>query len=86
MSCLWLLWSQNDTIQLAVPSHVTSAITNSVSLLWRGMDPSGWGTAQLPALCLGNLILLTSHLLTSLEMDVLEKVYQGIQRHVTVDP
>ncbi|XP_022322195.2 FIGNL1-interacting regulator of recombination and mitosis-like isoform X2 [Crassostrea virginica] len=78
LSCLWLLWSQNDTIQLALPSHVTSAITNSVSLLWRGMDPSGWGTAQLPALCLGNLILLTSHLLTSLEMDVLEKILSVI--------
>lgn len=74
LSCLCELLGQNDTIPLAVQSHVISSITDAIGQLWKGIVASDWLNASLPLLSLGKLILLSSYLLISLENDVLDKI------------
>ncbi|XP_048778622.2 uncharacterized protein C1orf112-like isoform X2 [Ostrea edulis] len=74
MSCLCEILSEYDANGLDVLSSVTMSITDSISRLWREMFVSDWTNSPLLELCLGKLILLSSHLTASLENEILYKI------------
>ncbi|XP_061164185.1 FIGNL1-interacting regulator of recombination and mitosis-like isoform X2 [Saccostrea echinata] len=74
VSCLCELMNNNDTIGLAVQSAMTMSLTDSVSQVWREMFISDWTDSSLLELCLQRLVLLSSHLSTLMENDVLLKI------------
>ncbi|XP_062570983.1 FIGNL1-interacting regulator of recombination and mitosis-like isoform X2 [Saccostrea cucullata] len=74
VSCLYEIMDKSDTMGYSVQSTVTESITDSVSQLWREMFISDWADSSLLELCLQRLVLLSSHLSSLLENDVLLKI------------
>ncbi|XP_062573041.1 FIGNL1-interacting regulator of recombination and mitosis-like isoform X1 [Saccostrea cucullata] len=74
VSCLYEILDKSDTMGYSVQSTVTESITDGVSQLWRNMFISDWTDSSLFELCLQRLVLLSSHLSSLLDNDVLLKI------------